>query len=190
MIRRVSTDYQNLNNHTPVNLSEYMKAHNHLITRFQQETMTLLHLFYIVRLAQKGFFTFISQAYPDVDPDALVYLCDKLVGGSLFVVKDPVKAVRSSKKVEVFDLLHKLHIGAPEPIGGGYLTTFEQIQALIHDFIGSAMPSSTSKPIDQSPQQPQQPQQPPIWLVVPFDGMAGGTTQSKTAPTATCKSMG
>lgn len=182
MIRRAVDAYQVQREHKPVNVSEYLKTHDHLVTRFQQETMTLLHLFYIVRLAQKGFFTFISQTYPAVDPDALIYLCDKLVGGSLFVVKDPVEAVRSSKKEEVFDLLHKLHICAPEPIGDGYSTTFEQVQALIHDFIGSAAPSSSApEPSDQ---------QPPIWLVVPFDGMAGGTTQSKTAPVATCKPYG
>lgn len=187
MIRKFVDDHGSLPSDHPIKLTEY--------ERFQQETITLLHFFYIVRLAQKGFFNFISQSYPNVNPDALIHLCDRLVGGSLFVVKDPVKEVQSSKKAEVFFLLRKLHNGAPEPIGGGYSTTFEQIRQMIHDFIDSATTPS-SQPIVQKTNDDHLPassisesikQQPPIWLVVPFNGMVDGIQQPDTAPATTCK---
>lgn len=117
-------------------------------TRFQEETLTLLHFFYIVRLAQQGFFTLISQSYPNVEPDALIYLCDKLVGGSLFAVKDPVDDIRSSKKSEVFTLLQKLHDGVDEPIDSQFTTTFESVQHLISHFIHSTMTSQQQKKSD------------------------------------------
>ncbi|KAI8336746.1 hypothetical protein BC941DRAFT_502943 [Chlamydoabsidia padenii] len=200
VIRRVNYDYSCLKQHYPININEHLETHGELVTLFQQETLTLLHFFYIVRLAQKGFFTFISQSYPDVNPDALVHLCDKLVGGSLFVVKDPVKAVRSSKNAEVFEMLHKLHNGTPEAIGDGYSTTFEQVQHLIHDFIGSSQSTRNnqdpSDPLDDdnaddkasgaadllssfTPTFDTTNQQPPVWLVVPFDGMVDGSKKTK-----------
>ncbi|KAI8067926.1 hypothetical protein BC940DRAFT_319042 [Gongronella butleri] len=164
---------------------------------FEEETMTLLHLFYIVRLAQQGFFSVIASAYPNVEPKALVHLCDKLVGGSLFVVKDPLVSVRRSKKAHVLSLLHKLHAGANEPIDSGFSTTFENIRHLITHFLESTAispfhlynPTSPSAPASPSnsdilplpttlqPNQPNQQQNQqqqnvaPVWVMVPFQGM-------------------
>jgi hypothetical protein len=157
-----------------------------LTTRFEQETLTLLHFFYIVRLAQKGFFDAISQSYPEVEPGALIHLCDRLVGGSLFVVKGPTEQVRSDKRIQVFDLLQKLHDGVAEPIDDGYSTTFKQVRHLVFDFIESTTPSITQQddqlPRYQNLQHPQQGHsnegsqqgQSPLWVMVPFYGMVDG----------------
>ncbi|KAI8342052.1 hypothetical protein BC941DRAFT_178854 [Chlamydoabsidia padenii] len=165
-----------------------------LTQRFEQETLTLLHFFYIVRLAQKGLFDIISQSYPEVEPNALVHLCDKLVGGSLFVVKDPVEKVRSEKRGQVFDLLRKLHDGAPESIADGFSTTFKQVRHLVFDFIDSTTSSSSPFITQQSNlyqdnsigykdnmnEQPQQ--QYPVWVMVPFQGMIGESHLQSTSP--------
>ncbi|KAI9303597.1 hypothetical protein BJ944DRAFT_99461 [Cunninghamella echinulata] len=148
--------------------------------QFQERTLTLLHFFYIVRLAQQGFFTLISQSYPNVEPNALIHLCDKLVGGSLFAVKDPVEDIRTNKQNEVFTLLQKLHEGVDEPIDDQFTTTFENVHHLITHFIHSTMPTlpSSSQSQQQVPDNndhhngnEQQQLPPPIWLVVPFTGM-------------------
>ncbi|KAI8092987.1 uncharacterized protein BX664DRAFT_357470 [Halteromyces radiatus] len=131
---------------------ESAKQNSNMTTRFQQETLTLLHFFYIVRLAQQGFFTIISQSYPNIEPNALIHLCDKLVGGSLFVVKDPSEHVRQSKNNEVFHLLKQLHDGSTQPIDTGFSTTFEQIRHLIYDFIESTT-TMTSPPSSHQKQQ-------------------------------------
>lgn len=160
-------------------------------TDFQQETLTLLHFFYIVRLAQKGFFTLISQKYPKVEPNALIHLCDKLVGSSLFVVKDPKEQVRSAKRNQVFDLLRKLHDGAPESIGDGFVTTFEQVRHLIYDFIGSTAThddKASFEPLQEHSTVPTSSiQQPPVWIVVPFNGMVDGLQQQSGPSLSSCK---
>jgi hypothetical protein len=173
-----------------------------LTARFEQETLTLLHFFYIVRLAQKGFFDAISQSYPEVEPGALIHLCDRLVGGSLFVVKDPIEQVRSDKRIQVFDLLQKLHDGVAEPIDDGYSTTFKQVRHLVFDFIESTTPSITQQD-DDKPQQYQNLQHPqqghsnkgnqqgqsPLWVMVPFHGMVDGPLFQGTTSTPICKCL-
>ncbi|KAI9493013.1 hypothetical protein BDB00DRAFT_405215 [Zychaea mexicana] len=160
----------------------------------------MLHFFYIVRLAQQGFFSVISSSFPDVEIDAIVYLCDKLVGSSLFAVKDGSTQVRETKQNAVFDLLRKLHSGSAEVVGEGYSTTFQQMKNMVHTLIESSLsqvqqqPSSSSTTANGSSSstsdntQQQEQQQwplappnapppttqhcaPPVWLVVPFNSM-------------------
>ncbi|ORZ18897.1 hypothetical protein BCR42DRAFT_234569 [Absidia repens] len=150
MLQKSRNDYSHYHTRISDRKSDHNNTSRESAANFQQETLTLLHFFYIVRLAQKGFFTLISQQYPNVEPDALVYLCDKLVGGSLFVVKDPEEKVRSSKRNQVFDTLQKLHNGAPESIGGEFITTFEQVRHLIYDFIGSTATTTATQGDDDT----------------------------------------
>ncbi|CAO3638266.1 unnamed protein product [Cunninghamella blakesleeana] len=161
--------------------------------QFQEETLTLLHFFYIVRLAQQGFFTLISQSYPNVEPNALIYLCDKLVGGSLFAVKDPIDDIRTNKRSEVFSLLQKLHDGKDEPIDDQFTTTFKSIHHLISHFIHSTMTSqqpssSSSSSINKNNEENKKDnmvngqQQSPVWLVVPFTGMINNTANISNLP--------
>ncbi|ORX47154.1 hypothetical protein DM01DRAFT_1339174 [Hesseltinella vesiculosa] len=143
--------------------------------RFEDETLTLLHFFYIVRLAQQGFFSLIASSYPNVEPKALVHLCDKLVGGSLFVVKDPLAQVRKNKRSQVLELLHKLHDGAPVPIDTGFSTTFENVRHLITHFLETTAIS----PIHlYHPEASSTPAQPPTSSVLPLP-----TTLTPSQPT-------
>ena len=99
----------------------------------------MLHFFYIVRLAQQGFFSVISSSFPTIEIDAIVYLCDKLVGSSLFAVKDTSEQVRQSKHDDVFDLLRKLHSGSTDVIAQGYSTTFQQMKQMIYTLIQNSL---------------------------------------------------
>ncbi|KAI8145051.1 hypothetical protein BJV82DRAFT_46034 [Fennellomyces sp. T-0311] len=139
----------------------------------------MLHFFYIVRLAQQGFFSVISSSFPAIEIDAIVYLCDKLVGSSLFAVKDASDQVRQAKHDDVFDLLRKLHTGANEAVGEGYSTTFRQMKDMIRTLVENSLSqaqtnsSSSNWPLAPTNAPPPTTQHcaPPVFLVVPFNSM-------------------
>ena len=146
----------------------------------------MLHFFYIVRLAQQGFFSVISSAFPEIEMDAIVYLCDKLVGSSLFAVKDASDLVRQSKREDVFGLLRKLNAGTNEAVGEGYTTTYRQMKDMIGTLIENSLSQAQSSissssnsssspsgwPLAPADAQPTtQHCAPPVWLVVPFNSM-------------------
>ncbi|KAI8384402.1 uncharacterized protein BYT42DRAFT_259616 [Radiomyces spectabilis] len=155
----------------------------------QQRSLTLLHFFYIVRLAQQGFFTIISSVYPRLEPLAIVHLCDKLVGGSLFAAKDLSEEVRLSKRKEVFSLLRKLNDGVDEPIDEGFVTTFREIREIIHHLIDNSLDASSDPqragwtqrmPTPQS----STPSSQPLLVVVPYNSMIDTSLLPIQAPYA------
>lgn len=111
------------------------------------------------------------------------------------MVKDPTEQVRSDKRIQVFDLLQKLHHGVAEPIDDGYSTTFKQVRHLVFDFIESTTPSITQQDDQLSRYQnlrhPQQGHnnegsqqgQSPLWVMVPFHGMVDGPLFQGTSST-------
>lgn len=151
----------------------------------EEQTITMLHFFYLVRLSQQGFFSVIANAYPDLQVEALAYLCDKLVGNSLFLSTDAAAGVQKEKTKQVFDLLRKLHQGVDEPVGDDFTMTFKQVRDVMYNLVDKALqqpkmngesssllpqPSPSEDSLQQQQQQ-QRRQQQSVWVVVPFTGM-------------------
>ncbi|ORZ03994.1 hypothetical protein BCR43DRAFT_69962 [Syncephalastrum racemosum] len=176
----------------------------------QDETVSLLHFFYMVRLVQQGFFHFITSTYPALDALALVRLADRMVGAALRCTKSADDEVTVRQANEAITLARKLHSGAPEPIEHGSSTTFRQL----HDLIRKLVDQAVSQPHDQEASSTNQGQwslappgaspafpPPPVWLVVPYNSMmdprmldpsltttldvAAAAPHSSTAPSST-----
>ncbi|KAI9313287.1 hypothetical protein BX666DRAFT_764605 [Dichotomocladium elegans] len=121
----------------------------------------MLHFFYMVRLAQKGFFSLVPDMFAGIEMEAIVYFCDRLVGSSLFL------APNNNPEQQVFNLLRKLHDGVDEPVGPNYTTTYSQIRHAVQH----AIKASLNPPLHPSEQQSVNTLQPPVWVVVPFNSM-------------------
>ncbi|CEG83242.1 hypothetical protein RMATCC62417_17200 [Rhizopus microsporus] len=135
----------------------------------EQDFFSTLQFFYLVRLAQQGYFGIISEKYPALEPLAVRYLCDKLITASLYAVGSDEK-LKSANSQIIFDIITALTRERDEPVGPGFKTTFKYISSAIKDLIKQTglqhqpLPTTEiqSKPMDHSPQ---------VWIMMPYTSM-------------------
>ncbi|CEI96109.1 hypothetical protein RMCBS344292_10277 [Rhizopus microsporus] len=135
----------------------------------EQDFFSTLQFFYLVRLAQQGYFGIISEKYPALEPLAVRYLCDKLITASLYAVGSDEK-LKSANSQIIFDIITALTRERDEPVGPGFKTTFKYISSAIKDLIKQtglqhqSFPTAEiqPKPMDHSPQ---------VWIMMPYTSM-------------------
>ncbi|KAI7871045.1 hypothetical protein BDF14DRAFT_1767869 [Spinellus fusiger] len=121
-------------------LHDQMKTPHHLPRHSQPPTipshLELLRFFYLVRLGQQGLFSVLNQVYPDMDPNAITYVCDTLVSGALYS-KDPSKETRLRQQTHVTDILHHIHHGSDIPVSNEFKTTYKNIRDSMQHLMGT-----------------------------------------------------
>ncbi|KAI8362728.1 hypothetical protein EDC96DRAFT_512362 [Choanephora cucurbitarum] len=158
----------------------------------EEEIWSLMHFFYLVRLAQQGFFSLISTINPAIEPQALIYLADKMVGHSLHASRSPDEQTRKANKAQFRNTVRSLHAEKEEPVAEGFRTTYKQVMQLIHGLVDQSLGEqsrnekaaaeeqdndNTSKPNETvSSKQPPVPTIPPVWVVMPYSSMIDGAT--------------
>ena len=158
----------------------------------EEEVWSLMHFFYLVRLAQQGFFSLISSINPAIEPQALIYLADKMVGHSLHASRSPDEQTRKANKAQFRNTVRNLHAEKEEPVAEGFRTTYKQVMQLIHGLVDQSLgeqsrnekaaaqeqdDDNTSKANETTPsKQPPVPTIPPIWVVMPYSSMIDGAT--------------
>ncbi|KAG2205578.1 hypothetical protein INT47_005953 [Mucor saturninus] len=135
--------------------------------RLYRENLVMLHFFYLVRLAQQGFLYMISGAYPDLEPEAVIYLCDKMVGASVYAERYQHKSDKNDFKRVAYRLMRDLVEEKDEPVAEGFKTTFKQIVDVIQSLIFQA---------SDREQQSNTTTIPPIWVVMPNVSMLDNKT--------------
>ncbi|KAI8875663.1 hypothetical protein K501DRAFT_289263 [Backusella circina FSU 941] len=138
----------------------------------EEQVLSILHFFYIVRLGQQGLFSIIAQVAPLVDIDSLTNICDQLVGTSLYAAKDPIFNNRPKHKAKLFDIIHKLENGLDEPVCKGADTTFKQVKDLVDHILKNTKDEKTviqhySKLLKHGNNE----QTSPTWIVMPYQSM-------------------
>jgi hypothetical protein len=134
----------------------------------EESFFSVLHLFYLVRLAQQGYFSVISHKYPALEPLAVRYICDKLVTSSLYTDKIADKEIKSARRKEIFEIIELLRKGADLPVGPGFKTTYKYIAKIIQDLIKQTLLQHGNyevKPQDMSATPPQ------VWIMMPYTSM-------------------
>ncbi|KAI9478543.1 MAG: hypothetical protein EXX96DRAFT_619476 [Benjaminiella poitrasii] len=116
----------------------------------EQQILSLLQFFYIVRLGQLGLFEMMidhvtkskKESAPTHDEylKATTDLCDQLVGASVFLKTDPSPQIKSAKRQQVFSLLKKLDAGVDEIIPDQNQITFKDIRKLIKHIWDNTVP--------------------------------------------------
>ncbi|KAI8887144.1 hypothetical protein K501DRAFT_330742 [Backusella circina FSU 941] len=141
---------------------------------------TLLNFFYLVRLAQQGFFQLVTGAYPKIELQAITYLCDKLVGTSLRGSRSDDSESRISLRRELASLINKLHFGDKEPVAEGFSTTYRNIRDAINGLADQSFQKNNNaeQTEEQKLSQTGQLAQPPIWIVMPYTSMIDGVSMS------------
>ncbi|KAI8382985.1 hypothetical protein BD560DRAFT_444098 [Blakeslea trispora] len=171
----------------------------------EEEIWSLMHFFYLVRLAQQGFFSLISTISPAIEPQALTYLADKMVGHSLHASRATDEQTRKSNKAQVRAIIRSLHDQTDEPVAEGFRTTYKQVMQLIHGLIDQSLgeqsrnkkaAASDKKEAEKKEEEEEEEQQtsreqekekpsskqppiatiPPIWVVMPYSSMMDGAT--------------
>lgn len=150
-----------------------------MVGNVYKENMSLLHFFYLVRLAQQGFFYTISAAYPDLEPEALIYLCDKLITASLYAerLSDPLE--KRTYRSTTYDLLRNLIEEKDIPIAVGFKTTYKQIMDITQDLIYQSIKPSEEVVVGDETSQSAKPVPtniPPLWVVMPYNGLMDNRT--------------
>ncbi|KAI8990061.1 hypothetical protein BDB01DRAFT_848156 [Pilobolus umbonatus] len=134
-------------------------------------SFTLLHFFYLVRVAQQGFFHLNMSAYPAIEPRAVTYLCDKLVGASIYASQS-VGEEEKKHRLTVLTILDKLHHGVDEPIAEGFKTTYKQVKAATRGLVNQNLKQQQQQyQQQQASTSSQNPLIPPIWVVMPYSTM-------------------
>jgi hypothetical protein len=145
--------------------------------------MTMLHFFYLVRLAQQGFFYLISGAYPTLEPQAITYLADKIIGTSIYAGRSQSHdRVPHLKSVSI--LVQNLMTAKDEPVAEGFKTTYKQIMNIIYHLMDQTLNEEQSKNKQGGgaegsvPKAATQPTTaiPPIWVVMPYSSMIDNQT--------------
>lgn len=126
----------------------------------------MLHFFYLVRLAQQGFLYLISGAYPDLEPEAVIYVCDKMVGASVYAERSHHKSDKENFRRVAFRLMKDLVDEKDKPVAEGFKTTFKQIMDIIQSLIFQATTKEKSNTTTI----------PPIWVVLPNISMLDNNT--------------
>jgi hypothetical protein len=138
----------------------------------EDQILSILQFFYIVRLGQQGLFSIIAQVAPLVNIDSLTNICDQLVGASLYAAKDPSMNNRSRHRNKLFDILHKLENGVDQPVYNGANTTFKQVKHLVdHILENTKDEKSVMQHYSRLPKQDDNEQASPTWIVMPYQSM-------------------
>jgi hypothetical protein len=82
----------------------------------ETQTLFLLQFFYIVRLGQLGLFDLINMESPKAMLNAVIDVCDQLIGASVYHATDPSPHVKTQKRKQVFDILKKLDTSSEDVI--------------------------------------------------------------------------
>ncbi|CAO3626372.1 unnamed protein product [Mucor hiemalis] len=132
------------------------------------ESKSLLHFFYMVRLAQQGFFHLISGAHPSLEPQAVQYVCDTLISNSIRESRSPNSPHDRAFYTEtVWEIYTGLIDEKDEPVGKGYRTTYKDIMNAAHALIDE----SISQPVSNKSVKTVNTPQPPVWFVMPYVSM-------------------
>jgi hypothetical protein len=146
----------------------------------------LIRFFYLVRLAQQGFFYLIAGVYPYLEPQAITFLCDKMVGSTLYASRASLDIERKNHRNLVREIVRKLHLELDEPVADGFKTTYKQIMQAIHSLADQSVvqhPPAQQEDDDEEEKVPKtnlQPAKaqaiPPIWVVMPYSSMMDGAS--------------
>ncbi|GAA5797708.1 hypothetical protein HPULCUR_003100 [Helicostylum pulchrum] len=151
-----------------------------MVGNVYKENMLLLHFFYLVRLAQQGFFYTISAAYPDLEPEALIYLCDKLITASLYAERLPDPLEKKAYRTTTYELMRNLVEEKDIPIAEGFKTTYKQVMSITQDLIYRSIKPSEEEVVggDETSQsvKPLPTNIPPVWVVMPYNGLMDNRT--------------
>lgn len=141
----------------------------------------MLRFFYLVRLTQQGLFHLISSSYPAIEPQAIIYLADKLVAGSMggaisMSMNERSDARRATRKISI-NLCKELD----EPVAEGFKTTYKDIMQVANCLGGERLYEQKKKEQNKNNHQPDAAQAlatevattgiPPIWVVMPYSSM-------------------
>lgn len=148
--------------------------------------MTMLHFFYLVRLAQQGFFYLISGVYPTLEPQAITYLADKIIGTSIYAGRSTWND-RAPHLKTVSILVQNLMNSKDEPVAEGFKTTYKQIMDIIYHLMDQTLneqqiknkqesiTSSDATTVKKATPKPTA-AIPPIWVVMPYSSMMDNQT--------------
>ena len=95
------------------------------------QTLTLLHLLYLMRLGQLGLFPHMEQSKV-VSVEILSDLCDQIIGAAVHHAKDHTSS--SKFKHKVFELMKNLDTGSEDYTNETETTTFKQIKEFLNHF--------------------------------------------------------
>lgn len=125
----------------------------------------------------------ISGAYPDVEPEALIYLCDKLVGASIYAERTAHEIEKKAFRATAYRLMRNLVARENIPIAQGFKTTYKQIMDIVQDLIYQSLGPNPSKEEEKAVEEETDASKksipanvPPLWVVMPHIGMMDNKT--------------
>ncbi|KAK4521207.1 nuclear GTP-binding protein nug1 [Mucor velutinosus] len=148
----------------------------------EREVFAVIRFFYLVRIAQQGFLPLIANAYPTLESEAIIYLADKLVAGSMGGISTIRHELQYSEMVKnearntARDIALKLYKEANEPVADGFNTTYKEIMQIAHCIAGQGMYEHQKKMGDLSATtlfEPSIASVPPVYVVLPHMSMVG-----------------
>ncbi|CAO3636860.1 unnamed protein product [Mucor fragilis] len=111
----------------------------------EREAFAMIRFFYLVRIAQQGFLHLIANAYPTLESEAIIYLADKLVAGSMGGISTIHhectygELTKNEAKKTARAIVFKLYSEADEPVGDGFKTTYKEIMQIAHVIAGQGI---------------------------------------------------
>lgn len=163
----------------------------------------MLQFFYLVRLAQQGFFYLVQAIFPAFESQAVAYLADKLIGSELRYNNSTNAAERHELKEIMHEIMESLLHEVDEPVAEGFRTTYKQIMHVISHLSnqglrdkqkqqGENQEEKKNEGDDEEDEQQEdnraeekttlqpttvgQTMMPPIWVVMPYTSMMDGST--------------
>lgn len=141
----------------------------------------MLRFFYLVRLAQQGFLPLIANAYPSLEAEAIIYLADKLVAGSMGGISTIRHELHFSEMMKnearnmARDIIFKLYCEADEPVADGFKTTYKDVMQIAHCIAGQGIYDyQNNVGAFSSPYiEPSIATVPPVYVVLPHMSMVG-----------------
>ncbi|KAI8997760.1 hypothetical protein BDB01DRAFT_846373 [Pilobolus umbonatus] len=149
-----------------IQLRNHMEKEKKL--KAENQMLSLLHFFYLIRVGQQGLFTLLKDICPHVKLEDLTTVCDKLVGAAVYASKDSSQAIRGKKRLEVFDILKKLERGVDEPIDSESTTTYKQLRKTIDHIWDNTV---DEKSLLSTQHMNEEHKQEYNWLILPFQNM-------------------
>jgi len=151
----------------------------------EREVFAVLRFFYLVRIAQQGYLHLIANAYPTLESEAIIYLADKLVAGSMGGIStirhdlSVSEMVRDEARNIARDIAFKLYREANEPVGDGFKTTYKDIMEIAHSIAGQGMYEyQKNGNTSNATFLPSIAPVPPVYIVIPQMSMVGGDVNS------------
>ncbi|KAL9559099.1 hypothetical protein MBANPS3_000580 [Mucor bainieri] len=155
-----------------------------------KEAFAVFRFFYLVRIAQQGFLPFIANAYPTLEPEAIIYLADKLIAGSMGGLttanfEQPLHdSIRDKGRNIARDIAFKLCEESNEAVAKGFKTTYKEIMQVAHCIAGQGIYEYQHKKGTSSAAtvlEPSIASVPPVYVVLPHMSMIGDPKLSAPA---------